>query len=73
MSVEIQPGAIVCKDAVLKGTHLITIQDKCVLHPHCRIIALHGDIVIESGTIIEEFVDIINKLVEAFRDTKDLL
>lgn len=73
MSVEIQPGAIVCKDAVLEGTHRITIQDKCVLHPHCRIIALHGDIVIESGTIIEEFVDIINKLVEAFRDTKDLL
>lgn len=57
--VKIYHGAIVCKEAKLRGD--VTVGSMTVIHPCATIIAEAGPVVIGDGNIIEEQVTIINR------------
>ncbi|XP_067118537.1 dynactin subunit 6 [Centruroides vittatus] len=59
-SLKIAHGVVVCKDCELHGD--ITIGNRTVIHPTVRIIAEAGPIIIGENNLIEEQVQIINKL-----------
>nr|CAG4650619.1 EOG090X0I48 [Sida crystallina] len=56
----IASGAIVCSESELQGE--ITIGSRTIVHPRAKILAISGPIVIGENNIIEEQVQIINKL-----------
>lgn len=57
--VKIYHGAIVCKEAKLRGD--VTVGSMTVIHPCATIIAEAGPVVIGDGNIIEEQVIIVNR------------
>ncbi|CAH8870745.1 unnamed protein product [Trichobilharzia szidati] len=58
--VSISPGSVVCSECELSGD--ITIGTNTVIHPKVRIIAEAGPIIIGSFNLIEEQVEIVNKI-----------
>ncbi|CAH8645437.1 unnamed protein product [Heterobilharzia americana] len=58
--VRITPGAIVCSECELSGE--IIIGANTIIHPKARIIAEAGPIHIGSYNLIEEQVEIVNKI-----------
>lgn len=58
---KIANGAIVCCECELQGE--IDIGTRTVIHPRAKILALSGPIVIGENNIIEEQVQIINRLL----------
>nr|AAW26087.1 SJCHGC03086 protein [Schistosoma japonicum] len=58
--VHITPGAVVCSECELSGE--IIIGANTIIHPRARIIAEAGPIHIGSFNLIEEQVEIVNKI-----------
>ncbi|CAI9739226.1 Hypothetical predicted protein [Octopus vulgaris] len=61
-NIKIAPMAIVCKECDLIGD--ISIGARTIIHPKARIVAEAGPIIIGESNLIEEGVQIINKLPE---------
>lgn len=45
-------AAVVCQDAVLKGT--VTVGEGCVLHPRCVVDGTRAPVVLGAGNVVEE-------------------